>query len=108
MRGILLVLVVTPDRTDLLDPTPGPTLTLVTCYPFHWIGPAPDRFIVRASELRHEPLGSGVHAWNAHARGSDRMVAEKRTSRRSRGHARSHAREPHAPATGYVTKLRWS
>ena len=25
-----------------------PELTLITCYPFRWIGPAPERFIVRA------------------------------------------------------------
>jgi sortase A len=43
--------VVTPDRGDLLDPTHSATLTLVTCYPFHWIGPAPKRFIVRAHGL---------------------------------------------------------
>jgi len=38
--------VVTPDRGDLLNHTGRPMLTLVTCYPFHWIGPAPKRFIV--------------------------------------------------------------
>jgi len=39
--------VVDPDRIDLLADTFGPTLTLVTCYPFHWIGNAPKRFVVR-------------------------------------------------------------
>jgi sortase A len=39
--------VVDPDRTDVLKSSGRPTLTLVTCYPFHWIGPAPKRFIVR-------------------------------------------------------------
>ncbi|MGE5177755.1 MAG: class D sortase [Bacteroidota bacterium] len=43
--------VVMPDRGDLLDHTGRATLTLVTCYPFHWIGPAPKRFIVRAHGL---------------------------------------------------------
>jgi len=42
------VLIVRPDRSDLLGPSDGPRLTLVTCYPFHWIGPAPKRFIVMA------------------------------------------------------------
>jgi sortase A len=38
------------DKTDLsvLQPTPRPTLTLVTCYPFYYIGAAPKRFIVSA------------------------------------------------------------
>jgi sortase A len=43
--------VVRPERGDLLNPTGQPMLTLVTCYPFHWIGPAPKRFIVRAREV---------------------------------------------------------
>jgi len=42
------VLVVEPDRVDLVAPSAAPTLTLVTCYPFHYIGPAPRRFIVNA------------------------------------------------------------
>ncbi len=40
--------VVSPSRTDLLGPTPESLLTLVTCYPFNYVGPAPDRFVVRA------------------------------------------------------------
>jgi sortase A len=40
--------VVSPEQTELLQPTPGPALTLVTCYPFRYVGPAPQRFIVRA------------------------------------------------------------
>lgn len=39
--------VVDPARTDVLEPSGHPILTLVTCYPFHIIGPAPKRFIVR-------------------------------------------------------------
>ena len=40
--------VVDPEDVSVLDPTPTRTLTLVTCYPFYYIGPAPRRFIVRA------------------------------------------------------------
>jgi sortase A len=40
--------VVAPEDVWVLDPTPGRALTLVTCYPFYYIGPAPQRFIVRA------------------------------------------------------------
>ena len=43
--------VVQPEDTDLLRPTSDPALTLVTCYPFRYIGPAPQRFIVRARQL---------------------------------------------------------
>ena len=47
--------VVTPDDVSVLDPTPARTLTLVTCYPFYFIGSAPLRFIVRAV---HQGVGS--------------------------------------------------
>lgn len=40
-------LIVPPTRGDLIEPTGKPTITLVTCYPFHWMGPAPKRFVVR-------------------------------------------------------------
>jgi len=40
--------VVGPHRVDVLDATTEPSLTLVTCYPFHFVGPAPERFVVRA------------------------------------------------------------
>jgi sortase A len=40
--------VVSPKDTWVLNPTRQATLTLVTCYPFTYIGSAPDRFIVRA------------------------------------------------------------
>jgi sortase A len=42
---------VAPERSDVLDPTTHPTLTLVTCYPFDFVGPAPLRFVVRAREI---------------------------------------------------------
>lgn len=37
--------------TRVLDPSSTPLLTLVTCYPFHYVGYAPQRFIVRATLL---------------------------------------------------------
>ena len=42
--------VVNPENIEPLKSTPQPSLTLVTCYPFHYIGPAPQRFIVRARQ----------------------------------------------------------
>jgi len=33
----------------VLEPTAEPALTLVTCYPFYYVGSAPQRFIVRAT-----------------------------------------------------------
>lgn len=40
--------IVAPDRVDVLDIGDQPGLTLVTCYPFDYIGSAPRRFIVHA------------------------------------------------------------
>jgi sortase A len=40
--------IVTPAQVDVLAPTQKPSLTLVTCYPFYFVGSAPNRFIVRA------------------------------------------------------------
>jgi sortase A len=40
--------IVEPTDVWVLDPTSQSTLTLVTCYPFDFLGHAPRRFIVRA------------------------------------------------------------
>jgi sortase A len=40
--------VVSPDDVQVLSQTSHDTLTLVTCYPFYYVGSAPERFIVRA------------------------------------------------------------
>ena len=40
--------VVSPDDVSVLRDTPYPALTLVTCYPFYYVGPAPRRWIVEA------------------------------------------------------------
>ena len=40
--------IVDPEEISVLDPSADPVLTLVTCYPFIYVGSAPRRFIVRA------------------------------------------------------------
>jgi sortase A len=54
--------------TSVLRPTSFPVLTLVTCYPFYFVGGAPERFIVKAV-LRQRflpamPLSKGTKAAN--------------------------------------------
>jgi sortase A len=44
-------LIVKPDEVWVLDPTPVTTLTLISCWPFNYIGHAPERFIVRAERI---------------------------------------------------------
>ena len=48
---VLSTKVVGPDDVAVLDAGDDETLTLVTCYPFYFVGPAPDRFIVRAQRV---------------------------------------------------------
>ena len=49
------LIVVDPGAVWVLSPSAGADLTLITCYPFHYVGPAPRRFIVRATRR-----GAGV------------------------------------------------
>jgi sortase A len=43
--------IVQPDDTEVLQPSTDATLTLITCFPFGYIGNAPERFIVRATKI---------------------------------------------------------
>jgi sortase A len=43
--------IVNPTAISVLAPAPGRDLTLVTCYPFFYIGSAPERFIVHARKI---------------------------------------------------------
>ena len=47
--------IVEPHRVDVLEPDGSPTLTLVTCYPFRYVGRAPLRYVVRAREVARPP-----------------------------------------------------
>lgn len=44
--------IVTPEAVRVLAPTPRPRLTLITCYPFTYVGPAPKRLIVVAEPMK--------------------------------------------------------
>jgi sortase A len=57
--------IVSPDNVAVLNPSAGQILTLVTCYPFYFVGAAPERFIVRAevqsnSSVQSEPGGPNL------------------------------------------------
>jgi sortase A len=43
--------IVGPDAVHVLEPTELDTITLVTCYPFYFVGNAPQRYIVRAEKI---------------------------------------------------------
>jgi len=44
--------IVNPENVGVLRPRAVPSLTLVTCYPFYFVGDAPQRFIVHATLKR--------------------------------------------------------
>ena len=56
-------LIVSPENTEVLASSGRSELTLVTCFPFNFVGAAPDRFIVRAPQVssfdRVEPRTNG-------------------------------------------------
>lgn len=52
--------IVDPDDVSVIAPTPSPTLTLITCYPFSFIGHAPRRFIVQAEKVDDVPAGVAI------------------------------------------------
>jgi sortase A len=47
--------IVNPSDVGVLTPRSVPSLTLVTCYPFYFIGNSPQRYIVHASHTGFEP-----------------------------------------------------
>jgi sortase A len=58
---------VTPDDVSVLRNEPTSALTLVTCYPFYFVGSAPQRYIVHASargepKTRNEPPKASLQA----------------------------------------------
>ena len=47
--------IVRPDAVRVLQPTETPRLTLITCYPFNYIGVAPERLVVVAEPVSRHP-----------------------------------------------------
>ena len=46
---VTMLSVVDPLNVSVLEPTDESAITLITCYPFYFLGAAPERFIVRAT-----------------------------------------------------------
>jgi sortase A len=44
--------IVNPENVEVLSSSDQPVLTLVTCFPFYFVGDAPQRFIVKAQLVR--------------------------------------------------------
>jgi sortase A len=82
--------VVTPRSVHVLDPTPEPSLTLITCFPFDYVGPAPMRYVVTAV-LDGETAADGA------------LPADLPAARRD--HGRQHEPAPRRPLDARVLSL---
>jgi len=59
--------IVKPEQTEVLRPGPASELTLVTCFPFDYVGSAPDRFIVKARLVSEDTATNNIHEETAPA-----------------------------------------
>jgi sortase A len=56
---VIDISIVAPEEVHVLAPTAIPSITLVTCYPFYFVGNAPQRYIVRAQLTDATSVASG-------------------------------------------------
>jgi sortase A len=54
---VVETMIVSPEQVEVLESDGESILTLVTCYPFSYVGNAPKRFIVRAQQIFSAPPG---------------------------------------------------
>jgi sortase A len=60
------IVVVHPDDASVLQPRSISSLTLVTCYPFYFVGSAPERYIVQASMADRDRLNLQAKSERGH------------------------------------------
>jgi sortase A len=84
--------IVRPQDVSVLNTREYPELTLVTCYPFHYVGSAPQRFIVKARQVSRsqteEDLTAQQHIETSLARqlpADDRPTQVDRTALSGKG-----------------------
>ncbi len=76
------IVIVDPHDTSILRARQRPSLTLVTCYPFHFIGSAPRRYIVQASLADSDPATTRmVERSNADTNNFDELQRRKEAPR---------------------------
>jgi sortase A len=66
--------IVSPTDVRVLQPRSMPSLTLVTCYPFYFVGDAPQRFIVHASIASGTPVHSTGTQSNLTSRVTEKQI----------------------------------
>jgi sortase A len=71
--------IVSPDDVAVLAPGTKPSLALVTCYPFYFVGSAPLRYIVHATAADSEPAAnSGRARPGAKTQAQGRLISSSR------------------------------
>lgn len=56
------ILIVSPRDVSVLRPQTSPAVTLVTCYPFYFVGNAPQRYVLTGYLTHHTPIGTQTTA----------------------------------------------
>jgi LPXTG-site transpeptidase (sortase) family protein len=80
--------IVTPRSVHVLEPTAYPSLTLITCFPFDFVGPAPMRYVVSA-------VRDGVDVERTSATASESLGgANAATARRTDGSGKPRPLDP--------------
>ena len=59
--------IVAPEDVDVLSIRDNPELVLITCYPFHYVGAAPKRFVVHAQLVSLTPDAHQGNSVDSHA-----------------------------------------
>ena len=74
--------VVPPSAVHVIQPTSEPALTLLTCFPFHYVGAAPERFVVRARKIAAATRTSSVRPKSAEWTARSKALARNRSKRK--------------------------
>ena len=72
--------IVSPDDLTVVKPTKDPELTLITCYPTYYIGPAPKRLVVSAKLTGEESMRSSASDHDAEPQPHVQAVAATSTN----------------------------
>ena len=56
------IVITDPKDVSVLAPRSRPSVTLVTCYPFYFVGSAPKRYIVQAAITDSSPMNTNISA----------------------------------------------
>jgi LPXTG-site transpeptidase (sortase) family protein len=96
-----------PQDVQVLKASLHPTLTLVTCYPFDYIGSAPERFVVQAWETQSSRIGEPDQRLASARLTLDSHSEVRSTSsiRRKKSHTSSSRSASDSPPTRLATTL---